>query len=296
MDKLLKNHSILIVLTILILLVTFLLFLKDRDNGRTEEGAIAGNNTELNTLNENLRSKVTITTVFDNYPYKKGLKTGYGFSCLVEIDNIFGKKSLLFDTGADKNTQSSNLSALNLNISELDLIFLSHSHVDHVGGLTKMLELSDNAKVVIPASFPKSLKTKIKAYKADYREVTVQEKISDSAYTTGEMGVTYKEQSLILVTEKGLVVVTGCAHPGIVDIVKKAKGMFPGMNIYLVMGGYHLGSKTNREVKNIVSDFRKMGVENVAPSHCSGETARKLFREEYKNNFWENGVGRVFEI
>ena len=59
-----------------------------------------------------------------------------------------------------------------------------------------------------------------------------------NVYLTGEMGFSIKEQSLILNTPEGLIVITGCAHPGIVEIVKKAKAML-NRDIYLAIGGFH---------------------------------------------------------
>jgi len=119
--------------------------------------------------------------------------------------------------------------------------------------------------------------------------------ICKNVFSTGEMGTQIKEQSLILNTSKGLVVITGCAHPGIVDIVRRAKEMID-KNIYLVFGGFHLMQKSEVEVKNIISQFKDLGVEKVGATHCTGERAIQLFKQAYGDDFVQMGVGRVIKI
>ena len=132
----------------------------------------------------------------------------------------------------------------------------------------------------------------MKEYGARIVEVQEPLKICQEVYSTGELGTGIKEQSLVIYTEKGLVVITGCAHPGIVKIVNKAKDLFNDY-VLLVMGGFHLFGESKGEIENIVSSFRKLGVSYVGPCHCSGDTARQLFKKEYSENFINVGVGRV---
>ena len=140
------------------------------------------------------------------------------------------------------------------------------------------------------------MREKIKSYGAKYIDVLNPTKISKEVYSTGELGILIKEQSLIINTNKGLVVITGCAHPGIVNIVKKAKEIFPGEQVYLVMGGFHLSGTSDFELKNIIKDFKKLEVQKAAPCHCSGDRCRELFKEKYQDNFIENGVGKIINI
>lgn len=90
-------------------------------------------------------------------------------------------------------------------------------------------------------------------------------------------------------------IIIGCAHPGIVDILKKVKKLYHE-EIFLVLGGFHLSGTSDFELKGIIKDFRELGVRKVAPSHCSGDRTRELFKEEYKDDFIENGVGKVIHI
>ena len=107
--------------------------------------------------------------------------------------------------------------------------------------------------------------------------------------TTGELnGI--KEQSLIIATSKGLIVVTGCAHPGIVNIVKKAKEL-TGKDVYLAIGGFHLSGASQRTISSIIEELKALGVKKVAPCHCSGDLARRLFKEKFGEDYLEAGVG-----
>jgi len=101
--------------------------------------------------------------------------------------------------------------------------------------------------------------------------------IASGIHTTGEMGRGILEQSLVIVAEQGLVVITGCAHPGVVDIIAKAKEI-TGREVCLVVGGFHLAGMDEAAIQEIVRDFRELGVRRVAPCHCSGDLACRLFR------------------
>jgi 7,8-dihydropterin-6-yl-methyl-4-(beta-D-ribofuranosyl)aminobenzene 5'-phosphate synthase len=100
------------------------------------------------------------------------------------------------------------------------------------------------------------------------------------------------EQSLVLDTTEGLVVVTGCAHPGIVEIVKKAKQTL-NKDVYLVLGGFHLLGLSDSQIQRIIQQLRDLGVRKVGPSHCTGERPIELFKQEYREDFVPIGVGRI---
>jgi pimeloyl-ACP methyl ester carboxylesterase len=127
-------------------------------------------------------------------------------------------------------------------------------------------------------------------------EVAPGQAITPRLFSTGEMRVAdFVEQALIIKTQSGLVIITGCAHPGIVPIVKRAKELLGGP-VYLVMGGLHLLDKSAAELRNIVTELRELGVARVAPSHCSGDQAIALFVAEYGNNFIRSGAGYTVTV
>ncbi len=234
---------------------------------------------------------VILTTVYDNYEFQKGLKTGWGFSCLVNV----GSENILFDTGADSMTLLSNMENLGINPKGINKVVLSHMHGDHTSGLTGILERNSDVVVYLPKSFSSSFKEDIKYYGAGFVEIDGPMKISDGLSTTGELGTWIKEQSLMINTEKGLVVITGCAHPGISNIVQKVKEL-TNKEIYLVLGGFHLSGENDSALKDIIDSFRKLDVKKAAPCHCSGDRTRELFKEEYKDWYIANGVGKILKL
>lgn len=215
----------------------------------------------------------TIITIFDNYSVNRNLKTGWGYSALIKVDN----QNILFDAGADSTILLSNMKKLEIDPQEINFVFISHLHDDHTAGLSKILKIKPSLKVYKPKSYSNP------------------HEIIKGVWTTGSMGISIKEQSLILDSKKGLIIITGCAHPGIIKIIKKAKEMFSEKNIYLVLGGFHLFKNNGLELKKIITDFKKLKVKNVAACHCSGDKSRQMFRKEYKNNFIENGVGKIIK-
>jgi len=272
-----------IILSVVILFVLLIYFYEYSSNEINRE--------VISMVDNETSSNVTITIVYDNNEFDKKLKTAWGFSCLVELED----KNILFDTGGDSPTLLGNMEKLGIDLKKVDIIVLSHIHGDHTGGLTGVLEKNSNVTVYIPKSFPSSFKNEIKSYGAKFVDVDNPIKIFDGIYTTGELGTWIKEQSLIIKTDKGLVVITGCAHPGIMNIVRKAKEVTKE-DLYLVIGGFHLGGASDADLMQIVNVFRELNVKKVGPCHCSGDRCRELFEEEYKDDFIEVGVGREIKV
>jgi len=236
-------------------------------------------------------AELKITTIYDNYEHDPRLQTGWGFSCLVEV----GDRKILFDTGADRTVELHNIEQLGIDLKGVEAIFLSHAHGDHTGGLSGVLEAASGPKVYLGRSFPRSLKDGVRRYGAEPVEVTGPMELFENIYSTGELGTMLKEQSMIVKTGKGLVVITGCAHPGVVNIVKSAKEQLDE-KIHLVLGGFHLGGMSDSRISEIMDSFKELEVEKAAPCHCTGERAIELFKEAYKEDFIANGVGNVIEI
>ncbi len=245
----------------------------------------------LSFLFQSIEDSLVFTIVYNNVPYNENLTTAWGFSCLIDLKD----KNLLFDTGGIGSILLGNMRKLKIDPKNIDIVVLSHIHADHVGGLWSLLEQNKNIVVYLPASFPGDFKNRIKKTGAKFISVQKHTKICDNIYSTGELGgIWMREQSLIIDTPKGLIVVTGCAHPGIVNIVKKAKELL-NKNIYLVLGGFHLMAYSEKEVKKIINDLKGLGVEKIAPSHCTGGRPIELFREAWGKNFLDLGCGAVFE-
>jgi len=234
---------------------------------------------------------ISITILYDNYIFSQGLQTDWGFSCIIE-----GKeKTILFDTGTKSDILFHNINKLNVNPKDVELVAISHIHGDHTGGLFAFLDENNKVTVYLPASFPDEFVNRVE--KAGARVIPVDKpvEICKGVSLTGEMGGFIKELSLILNTSKGLVVITGCAHPGIVGIVKRAKEVVD-KKIYLVCGGFHLLNKSEDEVNQIISQLKDLEVLKVGATHCTGDKAIELFKKAYKENFVQMGAGKSMKI
>ena len=285
------SRGSLVLAALLLIAVSMILWTAANRRGRpgSHEGSVAGQNRSEERLQPTDRN-ITITIIYDNNRFDERLRPDWGFSCLIRGL----EKTILFDTGASGEILLSNMQVLGIAPEEVQVIVISHIHGDHVGGLLDLLERNTHVEVWLPESFPERLKGKIKAKGARIVEVTAPAKILSQAYTTGEMGAV-REQSLIVAAEKGLVVITGCSHPGILNIVSRAKSLLDE-EVYLVLGGFHLAGTSAESIGTIASGLKSLGVSRVAPLHCSGDTARQIFREYYDDRCILGGVGLVIRI
>jgi 7,8-dihydropterin-6-yl-methyl-4-(beta-D-ribofuranosyl)aminobenzene 5'-phosphate synthase len=186
------------------------------------------------------------------------------------------------------------MSQLGLDPFDIDHVVLSHVHGDHTGGLEALLSTGIQPVVWVPRSFPMAFKERVRSM-TEIHEVSGPVTVTDGIHTTGELGSAIIEQSLVLESERGLVVITGCAHPGIVDIVARVKESHPG-ELYLVVGGFHLAGNSHTEVQQIAIQLKGLGVQKLAPCHCTGAEATRLLAEEWGADFVTCGVGRVIEV
>jgi 7,8-dihydropterin-6-yl-methyl-4-(beta-D-ribofuranosyl)aminobenzene 5'-phosphate synthase len=237
------------------------------------------------------QDSLTITVVFDNYEHKQGLETSWGFACVIQGM----EKTLLFDTGADGEILLRNMKRMNLDPQQIESLVISHDHWDHTGGLQAFLGQNDRVDLYLLDSFSQDLDANERFPNLKAHRSLESRKICEHVYTTGKMGSRISEQSLIIDTSKGLIVITGCAHPGIVDIVKQAKTLL-SKKIFLVMGGFHLRDKNDTEIADIIQNFQSLGVNYVGASHCTGDKAIKAFANTYKERAIDLGVGQVIRI
>ena len=247
--------------------------------------------TEAERISKGQKSAVKFTILYDNYVFQKGTKSDWGFSCLIEGT----EKTILFDTGTKSEILFHNINHLKVDLNKVEQVVISHNHGDHTGGLAAVLDKKHDVQVYLPMSFPYDFVRRVKAKKSKVISVDEPVKICRHVYLTGEMGELIKEQSLIINTSRGLVIVTGCSHQGIVNILKRAKDLFD-KQIYLVFGGFHLLDKSDKELKKIIRNFKEMGVLKVGATHCTGDRAIELFKEAFQENYVPMGTGRILEI
>ena len=187
--------------------------------------------------------------LYDNKA-REGFKEAWGFSCLIESE-----ENILFDTGGDGDLLLYNIEKFNVNPADIDKIVISHDHWDHAGGISRVLNEIDDAEVFVLKSFSEKLKKEI-SERATLHEVTGKEKISEGVFTTGALGTEIPEQSLFIETENGFVVLTGCSHPGVDNILNFIKKYG---NVYRVIGGFH--GFSNLEALSTIP--------LIMPTHCT---------------------------
>jgi 7,8-dihydropterin-6-yl-methyl-4-(beta-D-ribofuranosyl)aminobenzene 5'-phosphate synthase len=163
------------------------------------------------------------------------------------------------------------------------------------GGLAAFLAENADVTVYLPASFPQALKDAVLASGAEVVAVSGPTAVCAGASVTGELGTQPKEIGLLVEGPEGLLVITGCAHPGIVDMVTEAKALTDSP-VDLVLGGFHLGNESAARIGAIVEALTALGVRRVAPGHCSGEPAIRLFEQAFGEDFIRIGVGRRVSV
>jgi len=239
---------------------------------------------------ESMSSK-KVTILYDNYVFAQGTASEWGFSCLVQGF----EKTILFDTGGKGDILMSNIGALGVDLKKVDVIVLSHNHWDHTGGLLNVLAVNHDVTVYVPQSFPDEFLEKVTQTGAKIERVQQPKVVCRNVVLTGEIAGPVNEQSLILKTTQGAVVITGCSHPGIAKIVKTAGDVIQG-RVYMAFGGFHLMRHSENEVNGIIEELRAMGLVKCGATHCTGEKAIGQFKSAFGANFLQMGTGNVIEI
>lgn len=234
-----------------------------------------------------------ITIVYDNRCDNCLLKEGWGFSALIEFEN----SKILFDTGGNHAAFSSNAEKIQLPYNDITHVFFSHKHWDHITGFKEVLEkINKEAFLYLPKTFPWLLKRYGASCLKKTKVVSSFLEISPNIYSM-VLRASFRlyEQVLILKTPLGLGVITGCAHPGILYILKKAREYLED-EIAFVVGGFHQFRTPAESTIAIVKEFEKLRVKKVAPCHCSGDHLIEQFKEAYGSNFFKIGTGSILNF
>jgi len=220
-------------------------------------------------VNKEVGFLLKITILYDNTVYKKGLESDHGFSCFIEIKN---KPKILFDTGTKANILLNNMEKMKVTPDDIDIIFISHYHNDHTGGLEKLLEINKNIKTYIPISFK---------FKSEHKVIAVDDAIEifEDVYSTGELKNI--EQSLIIKKENEVTIISGCAHSKVENILDEANKYG---KIKYIIGGLH-GFDKYEILEN---------VEYVCGTHCTKKQVQ--IKNRYPDKWIQGGVGRIINV
>ena len=234
---------------------------------------------------------LSVTVLYDNTAHRQECSADWGFACLVEGTD----KVILFDAGTKGDILLKNVETLKTDLSKVGAVVISHAHLDHTGGLSAVLPKMPGVTVHLPSSSPPAL---VEAVRQAGGVVSISKDpapVCGNVWLTGELGDQIVEQSLVIRTPGGMVVLTGCSHPGIVKILERAKEVGKD-RLYAVMGGFHLLQHGDAAVQEIVARVRELGIAKVGASHCTGEKAIGAFRKTYGPNFIELGAGQVVRL
>lgn len=203
--------------------------------------------------------RVEIQILYDNTSARPELEADWGFSALVTA----GAHRVLLDTGARERVFLKNLAAMGVDPASIEHLVISHEHLDHLGGMNALLKLNPNIAVHRP-----------KLGQGPFE-------IVPGVYSTGALPGIAAEQALVLETPKGLAVITGCSHPGVVALVEAAEKQRNANSVRLLVGGYHLLTTDAAGIDRIIASLRKLNVAEAVATHCSGVPAAKMFRAEF---------------
>ena len=254
--------------------------------------------------------KTKLTVIVDNIA-GSGLKGEWGLSILIEI----GDNKILLDAGAS-NLFASNMKELGIDIKDIDYAVLSHAHYDHSNGIPRFFNENKKAKfyfrettgencyfkkffihkyIGIPKNVTTDFKDRIEYVSGDYKLCEGAYLIPHRTKNLGNIGkreMMYQrtaegwkpddfshEQSLVLDTDKGLVILNSCSHGGAVNIINEVKNVFPDKHIYGLIGGFHLHNKKRNEILEVAREIKKTGIDYVCTGHCTGERAYGILKE-----------------
>ncbi len=268
------------------------------------------------------RAADSVTIVYDAFGADKQLTKDWGFSALVE----HGGKKILFDTGNNAEIFEKNVKALSIDLTKLDFVVISHRHTDHASGLKYVLKMNPSVTVYVPAdgfngfggvemppSFFRaepSLSSKMGYYDGAPPERSRGGKLYDTGnfflidklteVTPGiflvfsvskvQGSLELPELTLAIKSPEGLILVDGCSHAGIEEILKAAAAVDP--HTHIVFGGLHLVRSPIEEIDGLVDRLKNTWkLDKVAPGHCTGEAAFLRLQKAFGDGYVYAGLG-----
>ncbi len=227
-----------------------------------------------------------VTIVFNNFNLSRDLAGAWGMAAVVDT----GAEHVLFDTGSRGEILLENMKRLDISPFQISKVVISHNHWDHTGGLADFLSVNPAVTIYAP-ELDHDLVFRAQGGGAEVFLVREPVQVVPGVRTSGVFVHPLPEQALILETSSGHVILTGCSHPGVVNLVLAA----PAPR-YLVTGGFHLFRSSPEAIRAAAEGLEEAGIELVAPSHCTGEAALEYFRRFFDRRFLYGGLGAVFEV
>lgn len=269
-----------------------------------------------------------ITVLRDNTASRPDVSAGHGLALLVRLP----RGTFLLDTG-DSDKTWTNADALGVDLTEVDAVVLSHGHYDHTDGLPALIDRIGALHIIAhPAVFEPRWSTRGGEHyigpplsAADLEELGCWVELSAApvpvalgARTTGKVprgaAPTQGEPHLMVerngrrieddfaddisvIVDAGEVpiVLTGCAHAGLINIVEHVTTI-EGRCPTTIIGGTHLAAAPEDAIAEIAADLYSRGVRTMVPMHCTGERGAKFLKQYFAGEVVTAGTGSVITV
>ncbi len=236
-------------------------------------------------------SLVEAVVLVDNNSVDTGrVKAVHGLSIYIE----YGRHFILFDTGPSPDILQYNSEALNIDLSLLDFVVISHLHSDHVGGLPYVGWVSPSIKTYIPYASGHYFEQLVRKNGLTPVEVLGWTSLDRDLFISKPFYGPPWEHVLVVRSVEGLVLFTGCSHPGINMVVDEVSSYF-GDEVYAVIGGLHLNSAPDNIVYNTIDRLVKK-VSKIAPLHCSGDKVLEYMVRKYNDKLLKAMAGSTITL
>ena len=215
-----------------------------------------------------------ITIIFENEG-KKSLKSGWGFSAVVET----GEDRFLFDTGNCGSDTISNLTASGFAVETLSKVIISHFHWDHTGGIFDLLNRTPGITFYTGEDFGDVFAEEVERRGGKVEKGTEWRQLAKNIYITPELKGEMLEQALVIDGADSTFLLLGCSHPGVEDFVKITYRRFRKPISFA--GGFHYFPLSERQIARRIRKIKKFPIARVYPMHCTGEVGIRLLKEVF---------------
>ncbi|MBB1073206.1 MBL fold metallo-hydrolase [Rhodoferax sp. 4810] len=238
-------------------------------------------------------SSAQLTILFDNIPGVANTRPLWGFAAQLRTSN---GQILLFDTGSNGRVLLKNMTALNCDPQAFQWLFLSHQHWDHIGGVDSIIELNPQLTCVVHDGFSKHLTADLAELTAGCLTIdNLPVQFAPHLWSTGMFHSEPPEHALIIETQSGLHLITGCAHPGIVQLINHVQTVFK-QPVQTVIGGFHLGAADETTIANTVTALLSSGIQRILPTHCTGIAAMTALKTAFGTRCLTGGAGCQIQL